>query len=161
MAANPTLIFGIRCVARLVLGGAFGYAALQKLADPQSFAVDIGNYHLLPYPLTLALAVYLPWLELVCAVAVLSRWRDRGALTVLLALCLFFSLALTSAWMRGLDIRCGCFGSNTEPTSIPIALLRALGFGAIAFALRYRSERGVSSSSEHAHVLASRTPLLK
>jgi putative oxidoreductase len=135
MAACQSLISGARWAARLVLGGAFGYAALLKLADPGSFAADIGNYHLLPYPLTLALSVYLPWVELVCALAVLLRWRERGALAVLLALCLIFTLALASAWLRDLDISCGCFGSGGGPTSLLFALLRVLGLGAIAFGL--------------------------
>ncbi len=135
MAASPSLIAGARWAARLVLGGAFGYAALLKLSDPGSFAADIGNYHLLPYPLTIALAVYLPWLELVCALAVLLRWRERGALAVLLVLCLVFSIALASAWLRELDISCGCFGSIGDPTSLGFALLRAVGLGVLAFGL--------------------------
>lgn len=124
---------------RLLLGGTFAYAALLKLADPSAFATDIGHYRLVPYPLTLAASIYLPWLELLCGTAVLIRRFERGALVLLLGLCVLFSVALTSAWFRGLDIECGCFGSASIPAAVPVALARSLALGLIAFFLLRRS----------------------
>ncbi|HWA27855.1 MAG TPA: MauE/DoxX family redox-associated membrane protein [Lacunisphaera sp.] len=122
-------------IGRLLLGGTFAYAAILKLADPAAFAADIGHYRLLPYPLTLALGLYLPWLELISAAAVILRWRERGALVVLLGLCVIFSLAIASAWWRGLDITCGCFGSAAANANLPVALARTVTLGLIAFGL--------------------------
>lgn len=115
---------------RLLLGGAFGTAAVLKIMDPSAFVADIGHYRLLPYPVAVVLAVYLPWLELLCGAAVLIRWRDRGALLLLVALCAVFSLALASAWLRGLNIDCGCFG-RVLASSLPVALARSLILGGI------------------------------
>lgn len=123
-------------ICRLLLGGTFVYAAVLKVMDPPSFVVDIGHYHLLPYPLTVVLAIYLPWLELVCGGAALFRWHERGALILLLGLCVLFSLALASAWFRDLDISCGCFGHGTS-TTLPLALARSLILGLVTVCLLF------------------------
>ena len=36
-------------LCRLVLGGVFIYASLDKIAHPAEFAKAIGNYHVLPF----------------------------------------------------------------------------------------------------------------
>ncbi len=122
-------------IGRLLLAGTFGYAAGLKLTDPSAFATDIGHYRLLFYPLTLAVGVYLPWLELACAGAILFRWCERGALALLLGLCVLFSLALASAWWRGLDITCGCFGHSGVAAGLPFAFTRSIILGVIAWSL--------------------------
>ncbi len=150
MAANPSMKNALAWAGRLVLGGTFGYAAILKLADPAAFATDIGHYRLLPYPLKLAVGVYLPWLELICAAAVLFRWRERGALVLLLGLCALFTITLASAWWRGLDITCGCFGHDDIATSLPVALTRSATLGLIAFLLlkRTRQTEAYASSQQ-------------
>lgn len=140
MAAYPPMKAAGDWLFRLLLGGTFAYAATTKLLDPSAFAVDIGHYHLLPYPLALAAAIYLPWLELICAAAVLSRRFEKGALLLLLGLCALFCVALASAWWRGLDITCGCFG-NAASTTVPMALARSVALGLVAFYLLKRSVR--------------------
>jgi putative oxidoreductase len=135
MAGSPSLKTVMLWAGRLLLGGTFAYAAVLKLADPATFATDIAHYRLLPYPLTLAVSVYLPWLELVCAMAVLVRWRERGAQALLLGVCVVFSLALASAWWRGLDISCGCFGHAGVATALPFALARSTALGLVALLL--------------------------
>ncbi len=135
MAAIPPMKSVLSWMGRLLLAGTFGYAAVIKLNDPAAFAADIAHYRLLPYPLTLVAGVYLPWLELVCAGAVLLRWRERSALVLLLGLCVLFSLALASAWWRGLDINCGCFGQGGIGTGLPFALARSMTLGVVALLL--------------------------
>lgn len=120
---------------RIVLGGSFAVAAALKVQDPATFAADIDHFRLLPYPLTLGLALYLPWLELFCGAAVLVRRHERGALLVLAGLCAGFALALASAWLRGLDISCGCFGHSAIGSSLLPALVRAVVLGLIAVVL--------------------------
>jgi len=130
---------------RFVLGGIFGYAAVLKIFDPSAFATDIGHYHLLPYPLTLGLALYLPWVELVCAVGLLCRWRERGALLLIALLCGMFFVALASAWFRGLDINCGCFGRSSVASDLPLAVARSLALGLLALFLFVRSKPAANS----------------
>jgi len=143
MAANPSLRNAFAWLGRLLLGGTFVVAAGFKILDPPAFVADIGHYRLLPYPLAVALGVYLPWLELSCGAAVLIRRLEQGALLILAGLCGLFSLAIASAWARGLDITCGCFGHATS-SSLPLGLARSLTLGLVALFLLRRGHHTIS-----------------
>ena len=49
---------------RLILGTVFIWASLDKIIDPEKFARNISNYHIVPYGLENTIAIILPWLEL-------------------------------------------------------------------------------------------------
>lgn len=118
----------------------FGAAGALKLADPFTFSREIEHYQLLGAPWTGVLAVYLPWLEVLTAATLLfPRWR-LGAALVALGLAVVFTAALTSAAVRGLDVRCGCFGS-ADPTTVAGALVRAAGVAVLAAALIWLERR--------------------
>jgi putative oxidoreductase len=116
----------------LIVAGIFIYAGAIKALDPVQFANDIDNYKILPWPISVALAFYLPWLEIFCGVALVVRLLYRGALSILTALILVFTLATIAAKVRGLDITCGCFGHASQNWSFPahlatnLAILTAL-----------------------------------
>jgi putative oxidoreductase len=105
-----------------------------SLANPAEFASSIDNFKILPWPVSVALAFYLPWLEIVCALGLVFRFLYRGALTLLIILMMVFTLAITAAKVRGLDITCGCFGHASQHWSFPahlatnLAILAALGW---------------------------------
>jgi putative oxidoreductase len=108
-----------------------------SLANPVEFASGIDNFKILPWPVSVALGFYLPWLEIVCALGLVFRFLYRGALTLLIILMVVFTLAITAAKVRGLDITCGCFGHASQHWSFPshlatnlaiLAALLALGF---------------------------------
>jgi putative oxidoreductase len=102
-----------------VLAGIFMYAGALKAFDPVQFASDIDNYKLLPWPVSVALAFYLPWLEIFCALGLVFRFFYRGALSILSASIVVFTLATIAAKVRGLDITCGCFGHASQNWSFP------------------------------------------
>lgn len=97
---------------RLALGLVFLYAGASKALDPAAFAAAVRHYQLVPPIVAGAVAVYLPWLEIVCGAALWYRRTRLGALNLLLLLCLLFAGVLTSALVRHLDIACGCFGAG-------------------------------------------------
>ncbi len=90
-----------------------------SLASPAEFANGIDNFKILPWPVSVALAFYLPWLEIFCALGLVFRFLYRGALTLLIMLMVVFTLAITAAKVRGLDITCGCFGHASQHWSFP------------------------------------------
>jgi len=106
----------------LVIAGVFIYAGAIKALDPVQFASDIDNYKILPWPISVGLAFYLPWLEIFCGFALIVRLLYRGALSILTALILVFTLATIAAKIRGLDITCGCFGHASQNWSFPAHL---------------------------------------
>jgi len=102
---------------RLGLAGVFIYAGLAKLGDPAGFAVEIDGYRLVPDQTGRWVAVYLPWLEVFVGLGLVLPWAVREAAAVQAMLMAMFIVLLSSAWWRGLDITCGCFGGSAEPVN--------------------------------------------
>src|SRR5437763_4729833 len=117
---------------RLVIGATFIYAGVVKALSPIRFTNDIHNYRLLPWSMAVALAFYLPWLEIWCGFALLLGRLYRAAIALLAGLTLIFIVASTSARIRGIDISCGCFGHLSNNLSfgwhlgLDLVLLAAL-----------------------------------
>ena len=63
----------------------------------------------------------------------------RGALLIVVASLLGFIGGIGSAWFRGLEINCGCFGASDEVTNYPahIALNTGLVLAALLLAWEY------------------------
>jgi uncharacterized membrane protein YphA (DoxX/SURF4 family) len=121
--------------AGFAVGGIFVYAGIFKALDPAQFAADIANFRLLPWPACAALALYLPWLEIVCGTALIVRRLRVAAALVLSVLCVVFLIALASAKARGLDIACGCFGTGDSGHLLRALLLDAAILSALIFLL--------------------------
>ncbi len=114
----------IEGVALVTLAAVFGVAGALKLAGPVVFADAIYRYRLLPWGASLVLAVYLPWLELICALALgIARLR-RPAVAVMMGLCVLFLGALIAAKARGLELSCGCFGGAASGSDLGQAIVR-------------------------------------
>jgi putative oxidoreductase len=118
----------------VLVGGLFVYAGAIKIVDPMRFAIDIDNYKILPWAVSVRLAFYLPWLEILCGLAVIFRLLYHGGLSILTALISIFIVASIVAKARGLDISCGCFGhasknlSFTWHLALDLLLLMLLAF---------------------------------
>jgi putative oxidoreductase len=121
-----------------VLAGIFIYAGALKAFDPVQFASDIDNYKILPWTVSVALAFYLPWLEIFCALGLVFRFLYRGALSILTAAIVVFTLATIAAKVRGLDITCGCFGHASQHWSFPSHLATNLAILAALLALLFK-----------------------
>lgn len=95
---------------RVMLAAIFIAAGVPKILNPESFALVIFRYQLLPGGAINLLAIFLPWLELVAGVSILThpRWREPAALLIL-GMLLVFAGAMTINIFRGLDVGCGCF----------------------------------------------------
>jgi putative oxidoreductase len=120
-----------------VLAGIFIYAGVVKAIDPVQFASDIDNYKILPWPVSVALAFYLPWLEILCALGLVFRFLYRGGLAILSASIVVFTFAIVAAKVRGLDITCGCFGHASQHWSFPSHLATNLAILAALLALLF------------------------
>ena len=80
---------------QLALGVFFVVAALPKLGDPPSFAHMIYNYRILPAGLINFSSLVMPWIELLCGIAlVLGVWK-RAALSLITILLLVFIVAIS------------------------------------------------------------------
>lgn len=97
-------------VIAVLIGALFVYAGAVKVADPVAFARDIDNYKMLPWKVGVSLALYLPWLEIFCGLALITRIFFRGSVFIVTSLMSVFIIASVVAKARGLDVSCGCFG---------------------------------------------------
>ena len=122
-----------------VLAGIFIYAGVVKAIDPVQFASDIDNFKILPWPVSVALAFYLPWLEIFCALGLAFRFLYRGALSILSASIVVFTVSIIAAKVRGLDITCGCFGHASQNWSFPSHLATNLAILAALFLLSFKA----------------------
>jgi putative oxidoreductase len=133
-------------IVDLVVGGIFIYAGAIKALDPIRFASDIDNYKILPWFISVRLAFYLPWLEILCGVALITRRFYLGGLSILATLISAFVIATVAAKVRGLDITCGCFGHASKNWNFSTHLgLDLVLFGFVIFLLRAR-ERNLTVS---------------
>jgi Methylamine utilisation protein MauE len=120
-----------RCVD-VIIGAVFVYAGILKMLDPVQFGLDVDNYQMLPWLISVRLAFFLPWLEIVCGVALIFRILYRGGLSILVALIVVFIGVTVVAKARGLDITCGCFShasqhwSFTQHMAIDLGIFIAL-----------------------------------
>ena len=108
-------------VARWAYAGIFLNAGVNKLMDPQSFAVVIGAFGLVPETWIMPISIGLPIVEIIAALGLLLDLRGSlSAITGLLVL--FLAIVGYGVWL-GLDIDCGCFGPE-DPEGDAYASLR-------------------------------------
>jgi uncharacterized membrane protein YphA (DoxX/SURF4 family) len=105
----------VRLVVRLVVGGTFIYASLDKIQNPAAFARAISYYHFLPSDLINIWALVLPWAELVTGVLLIAGIFARGSALLIGGMLVMFVVALAWAIVKGIDISCGCF--STDPSA--------------------------------------------
>ena len=104
-------------ILHLLFGGVFIYAGAMKAWSPMVFLDDVRSFALLPDPYAGMLAMFLPWLEIFGGLAVITGCLRKGGLLVLNGSLIAFLIAISIAWFRGTDIRCGCFGDSGAATS--------------------------------------------
>ena len=112
-------------VARFGLAAVWLYSGLIKLLNPLESRQAVQAYELLPSDLVPMVAVALPAFEVILG------------LLLVLGLFLVFIGGIISAWARGLQIDCGCFGGggydeNADAVSYLKSIARDIGFLALA-----------------------------
>jgi len=105
-------------IFRWVLGAIFIYASINKIEYPAAFSEAISNYRLFPDVLINLLAIWLPWLELMTGLFLITGLWIKGNALILSILSSMFSIITGIAIFRGLDISCGCFSLMDDQKSI-------------------------------------------
>jgi uncharacterized membrane protein YphA (DoxX/SURF4 family) len=142
--AHPWLTVRVQ----IALGVIFVAAALPKIVDPPSFAHMIYNYKLMPWAVIKPMALLMPWVELLCGLAlILGIWKGT-ARTIIAALLLTFIIAISINLLRGNAIDCGCFdvsaaNKTTEErfADMRFVILRDIGMLLMVAQLWYASTR--------------------
>ncbi len=104
----------LHLVLALALGGIFLYAAHDKVLDPRPLVTIIWGYRLIPPQLTNLIAIYLPWMELLIGLGLVTGIARRAAAGWATVLLVFFTTALVINAVRGVDVACGCFSTSAQ-----------------------------------------------
>lgn len=125
--------------ARLVVGVVWIWAGAVKVLDPLASIEAVRAYELLPGSVVEPVGYLLPPLELVLGLALVLGAMTRGAALLSAVLLVAFVVGIASAWARGLEIDCGCFGGGgVEPgasSKYPGEIARDVGLLALSLFL--------------------------
>ena len=117
---------------RIALAMAFLVAGVLKLMDPMTFAVTVDAFGILPGPLVMPVAVILPTVEVLGALALI--FDIRGSLGLITLMILVFMAVLGWGIHMGLDIDCGCYGPGDPEAEAYAGIRGALQRDMILFA---------------------------
>jgi uncharacterized membrane protein YphA (DoxX/SURF4 family) len=108
-------------LVRVGLGALFVWASADKIMHPDQFAKIVNNYQILPGEVINIFGITLPWLELLCGLALIAGVLVRPAAAWIGLLLVVFVVAVSLALSKGININCGCFSTSAHA--------RGLGFG--------------------------------
>ncbi|HET7531616.1 MAG TPA: MauE/DoxX family redox-associated membrane protein [Nocardioidaceae bacterium] len=98
--------------ARLLVGGVWIVAGALKLPDLDASVRAVRAYRLLPEAVVPAVGHALPVIEVAIGIMLVLGLLVRFNAVVSAVLFLGFVIGIASAWARGLQIDCGCFGGG-------------------------------------------------
>jgi putative oxidoreductase len=137
---------------QIALGAIFVVAALPKIADPPSFAHMIYNYRILPAGLINFSTIVMPWVELLCGLALILGVWTKPARSIVAAMLVVFMIAIAINLLRDNAIDCGCFDTSAANKThderirdMWIVLIRDAGM-LLMVAQLWWAERRVTSS---------------
>jgi uncharacterized membrane protein YphA (DoxX/SURF4 family) len=127
-------------VGRLALALVWFLAGWPKFLDSAGTVRSVRNFRLLPEALVPTFGYTLPLVELALGLLLLLGLGTRLAAALTALMMVVFIVGIASAWARGLQIECGCFGSTGTAPLDPVAgyvrdIARDTAYLAVAAAL--------------------------
>jgi uncharacterized membrane protein YphA (DoxX/SURF4 family) len=99
-------------LARLVAGGVWLVAGAIKVPNGAESVRAVRAYRILPEAVVPTVGHMLPAVEIVIGLALIAGVLTRAVAVVSALLFVAFIIGISSAWARGLQIDCGCFGGG-------------------------------------------------
>ncbi len=132
----------IGLVARLVTGGVWLVAGWKKLFDLPENVRAVRAYELLPEAVVPAVGHALPFVEVTVGLLLIFGLLTRLMAGISSLLFIAFIIGIASAWARGLQIDCGCFGGGgfdaDAASKYPVEIARDVGLLALSLWLVVR-----------------------
>ena len=129
---------------RLTAAAVWIIAGAAKIPQIQTFEVLVQRYGILPDALSGPFAYVLPFLEVAIGLYLAAGLFVRGTGLVGTVLFAAFLTAQFSAWVRGISLDCGCFGTASQTVVSPLTMLRDFGLGIPTFLMLAFPARALS-----------------
>lgn len=130
-------------IARLVVGGVWVVAGALKVGEPAASVRAVRAYDLLPESVVPTIGHLLPMLEVIIGVCLVLGLLVRPMAAISALLFVAFIIGIASAWARGLQIDCGCFGgggySSNATEEYPWEIARDVGLLVASLFLVWRT----------------------
>ena len=110
----------LSALTRLGLAAMFAISGWSKISDLENTVRSVRAYQILPEAVVRPFAYGLPLIELCVAVILVLGIGTRLGALLTAALMVMFMVAVSSAWIRGLHIDCGCFGGAGGEVPDPV-----------------------------------------
>jgi uncharacterized membrane protein YphA (DoxX/SURF4 family) len=133
MRPENRLISRVGLAIRLAAAAVWIIAGALKVPQIPAFQVLVQRYGILPDALAAPFAYVLPFLELAVGLYLAAGLFVRGTALVGTLLSAMFLTAQVSAWLRGISLDCGCFGTAIQSAVGPLTMLRDFGLGVPTF----------------------------
>jgi uncharacterized membrane protein YphA (DoxX/SURF4 family) len=102
-------------VARLIVGVVAVAAGVAKFPDPAGNVRQVRAFQILPESVVPTVGHALPTVEIIVGGALILGLLTRAFAIVGALFFVAFIIGIAAAWPRGLEINCGCFGSDGVP----------------------------------------------
>ncbi|MCL2735116.1 MAG: DoxX family protein [Propionibacteriaceae bacterium] len=126
----------VSLAARLVLGIVLIWAGASKMGNLESSVQAALAYQIVSYEVAQFIGYSLPFAEMALGLLLVIGLFTRVMGAMGAALMLVFIVAITSVWVRGISIDCGCFGNGgpvdhaKAMAQYPWEIVRDLALGA-------------------------------
>lgn len=122
-------------IIRLILGSIFLISAIYKFSSPIDFAQSILNYQVFGFFLSHLGAIMIPTLEAIVGVLLLTGFWLKEAIILTVCLYVAFDVMVIQAYLRGLDVACGCFNPTNQHPIDMRKLMENFFLTALAFSI--------------------------
>jgi uncharacterized membrane protein YphA (DoxX/SURF4 family) len=104
-------------LARLIVGLVDIAAGISKFPDPAGNVRQVRAFQILPESVVPTVGHALPTVEILIGGMLLLGLLTRSFAVLATLFFVAFIIGIASAWARGLEINCGCFGSHGVPAN--------------------------------------------
>ena len=101
--------------SRWIIAAIFLISAVMKMISFKDTTVAVLGYEIVGISLASYVAIGLIAMEIFMALWGISGWRKQLFHQITITIFVVFIMLIISAWARGLEINCGCFGSSEVP----------------------------------------------
>jgi uncharacterized membrane protein YphA (DoxX/SURF4 family) len=105
----------IGVLARLIVGVVDVWAGVVKFPDPAGNVRQVRAFQILPEAVVPTVGHALPTVEILIGAMLILGLLTRTFAVLAGIFFVAFIIGIASAWARGLEINCGCFGSHGVP----------------------------------------------